>query len=143
MQEGEAHILSPTQFEHYWPQIQADMDKVRHTWEVWWTKEAIYTAVMDSTLTVWVVGGREKIHLIIFTQIVHFPANTILKIVLMLGNSLEKYYDIAEATIEKFAYNRGCDYIETCARDGFKRRIKGASYHGVVLVKRVDETKVQ
>jgi len=139
----EAHLLTTTQFEHYWPAISQDMDKVRHVWEIWWTKEALYETVMGGYINVWAVGSREKIHLILFTQIVHYPANAILKVVLLVGNSLEEYYDIAEATIEKFALDRGCKFMETCAREGFRKRIKNVCYHGALLTRKVGTTKVQ
>ena len=143
MDKGEAHMLTLVQFEHYWPLISTEMDKVRDVWEIWWTKEAIHDAVMNGYMNVWVVGSEDTIYFTLFTQIVRYPANTILKIVLLVGNSLEKYYDIAEAVLEKFALGQGCSFMETCARDGFKRRIKNASHHGVLLTRKVGTIRVQ
>ena len=143
MNEGEAHLLTPSQFEHYWPMISVEMDKVKHTWEIWWTKEAIYSAVMDGWLHAWSIGNSEEIHLVAFTQVMNYPANRNLRVVLVVGNELDKYYDITEATIEKFAINNGCVYIETNGRPGWRRRVKNVQYHGVTLTRKLGTTRVQ
>lgn len=141
--EGEAHLLTPTQFEFYWPAISADMDKVRHTWEIWWTKEALFQAVVDGWMNVWAVGSPEVVYLVAFTQIINYPANRNLRVVLLIGNHLDEYYDIAEAVIEKFAMDNQCVYIEATGRLGWQRRIKGAQSHGVTLTRKLGTIKVQ
>lgn len=143
MNEGEAHLLTTTQFEHYWPLIQAEMDKVRHTWELWWTKESFYAATMEGYMQAWAIGSPTEIHLVAFTQIVYYPANVMLRITLLIGNGLDKYYDIAEATIEKYARDRGCAYMEVHGRRGWQRRISKVATHGVMLTRKLDNLRMQ
>jgi hypothetical protein len=142
MDEGEAFLLTPQQFEYYWPSISGQLDTVKHLWEIWWTKEAFHDGVMNGWLNAWVIGSVDAIHLVMFTQVVHYPANTILKVVLLFGNKFDDYIPIMEAVLEKFARDRNCPYIEGCVRDGFRKKFKH-DYHGVLLTRKVATTRVQ
>jgi hypothetical protein len=62
---------------------------------------------------------------------------------LVVGNNLDKYYDIAEAVIEKFAMDNQCAYLEANGRLGWQRRIKNVQAHGVVLTRKLGTIKVQ
>lgn len=143
MNNGEAHLLTTTQFDLYWPAISKDMDNIKGSWEIWWTKDALYQAVMSGWMNVWAIGSADAIHLVAFTQIINYPANRNLRVVLLLGNHLDEYYDMAEAVIEKFALDNGCVYIEANGRHGWRRRLKGVECHGVVLTRKLSTTRVQ
>jgi hypothetical protein len=143
MGNGEAHLLSPEQAMLYWPEIDKELDTVRHAWEIWWTKEALRQGVLDGWLNVWAIGGRESISLILFTQIVHYPANKMLRVVLIVGNRLEEFFDIAEAALEKYCINTGCLYIEAHGRDGWGKRVPGIVKHGTMFTRKVTNLRVQ
>lgn len=136
-------LLTPDQFHQHWPFIEKELENVRHTWEIWWTKEALREAVMNGYVQAWAIGSPSAVHLVAFTNIVHYPANTILKVALLVGNSLDKYFDIMEATFEKYAMDHGCTYMETHGRDGWRRRIKDVKHHGVLLTRKIGSQRVQ
>lgn len=143
MKTAEAHLLTPHQFDHYWASIVPQLDTVKHTWDLWWTKDALYQAVMDGWMNCWVIGSIDTIHLVCFTQIINYPANRMLKVVLLFGTGLDTYFDVAEATLEKFAMNNQCVYLEAYGREGWRRRLEGVKCHGVVLTREVSNLKVQ
>jgi len=143
MSKGEAHMLTMGQFEHYWPAIVPQLEAVREMWDIWWTREALYDAVVGGLINAWAIGSPTAIHLVAFTQIINYPANRNLKVVLIVGNSLEEYYDVAEATIEKFAMDNGCVYIEASGRLGWQRKLKNVKCHGVVLTRKLGTIRVQ
>jgi hypothetical protein len=143
METAEAHLLLPAHVEHYWPAIAGELDKIRDQWEIWWTKEALKECAMDGRLQVWAIGSGDTIYLVAFAQVIYYPANKVMKIILLLGTRLDDFYDIAEATLEKFAKDQGCQYLETCGRPGWKRRCKGVHSHGVVLTRKLETTRVQ
>src|SRR5262245_30921885 len=112
-------------------------------WELWWTLEALIDGVFQGWMNCWVIVGIESISLVVFTQIVHYPANKMLRIVLIAGNGLDQFFDVAEAAIEKFAIDNGCVLLEAHGRPGWTRRIPGVTDHGHVITRRVSTLKVQ
>ena len=143
MDKGEAHLLSPEQAMFYWPAISKELHAVRHVWDLWWTEDALRQAVLDGWMNVWAIGGSESISLVLFTQIVYYPANKMLRVVLTVGNRLEEFFDVAEAALEKYSIDNGCMYMEAHGREGWGRRVPGIVKHGTMFTRKVTNLKVQ
>lgn len=143
MNDGEAYLLTPDQVMFYWPAIDRELETIRHVWELWWTKDSLRQGALDGWMNVWAIGGKESISLVLFTQIVHYPANKMLKVVLIAGNKLDEFYDITEAALEKFCIDNGCVYVEAYGRDGWGKRIPGIVKHGTMFTRKVTNLKVQ
>lgn len=145
VQEIEVERLRDDAFLHYWPSIRVEMEKVPHVWDKWWTPEAIFEGVVSGRFQVWSAGTKEKHLLVLVTQIAHYPANTILQSVLLLGNHLEECAPMLDAAMEQWARSAGCTMCEVSGRKGWIRFLKNFGFRetNVTLHRLVDEHKVQ
>lgn len=141
----QAQQVLSDKFFTWWPMIAAEMDKVPHIWDKWWTKESIYEGVTQGRFQVWVAGTNGEVRVTLITQIAYYPANRILQGILVLGNSLEDCAPALDAVLEKFARDTGCTLCEVQGRPGWERFLSryGFSKAAVVLHRRVTEHRVQ
>lgn len=119
--ENACSLLPHTDVEKFWPHIVMELRKISHVWDMWWTEESLHMAVMSGTMEVWVAGRPPEFKLVFFTQILHFPANSILQVVLMFGTRLRELTPVIAATLEQYAEEHGCRYAEVFGRHGWER----------------------
>lgn len=142
---AQVELVKADKFFTWWPRISAEMDKVPHIWDRWWTKEAILEGVAQGRFQVWVAGKDGNVHVTLITQIAYYPANRILQAIIILGNSLEEFAPALDGVLEKFAHDQGCTLCEVTGRAGWERFLSryGFSKAAVVLHRRVTEHRVQ
>ena len=92
--EFEGGIMTADSLVEFWPKICEQLDRIPLFWETHWTKESLHEAVMAGRYQVWGFGRPGSINVIVFTEVVDYPANRILRIPLIFGNSLEP--DVAD-----------------------------------------------
>lgn len=141
--EYRTELMSRDKVEHYWPQISAELDKVPHIWQTWFTKEYLYAAPWNGDMNVWGVGPDDQVRMVVYTRVSIFPASRILQILLALGNDLERCLPSLEATIESFAQRTECDFCEIYGREGWIKKLKGFRKTAVVLTKKINKFTVQ
>lgn len=130
---------------HHWPAIAGEMEKVAEVWNTWWTVEALQDAAFSGRMQVWTAGDATAFHIVVFTQILYYPANTVLQLVLALGNSLDEAMPVLNATLEKFAAMNGCGVAEIIGRPGWERKLREVGFRkkAVVLTKRLGAFREQ
>lgn len=139
----EAERLSPEAFLSYWPMISQELDRIPHTWNTYWTKEFIRDAVMNGRFQIWGFGPPETVCLMVFTQVVYYPANMILEIILGFGNGLDDALPLIEATFERFAQEQNCTLCEIRnGRPGWSRKLDNFKCTGITLRRKVEKQGV-
>ena len=78
-------LLSNEKFELYWPDIELKLDTVPHIWDCWWTKESIREQTLVGRFQCWTVGDANEVSGVVFSQIIHYPAASILQVFLAFG----------------------------------------------------------
>lgn len=140
----EAHQLTKEQIDTYWPMIVRELDRIPHTWNVYWTKDFLYQGAMVGMFEVWASGPPEEIKIVLFTQIVNYPANKILQAILILGNSLEEAMPSLEAVLTRYAQVYHATVMEVTGRPGWEKKLSefGLRKTGIVLSKAVHEERL-
>lgn len=127
----------------HWDAMLIELRKIRHAWGVWWTEEALYEMVMRDGIQVWVVGDEGSFHLVVFTQVLHYPANRIFHTMLMFGNGFLRAFPSLQATFEDYADKAGCTMAETVGRKGWERVLRPLGFEPtqVVLHKKLEKVR--
>ena len=131
--EAEARRISPEEWVVYWPMISRELDTIPQWWEVYWTKDYINSSVISGNWQAWGFGDVDKVNIIVLTQIMLYPANRILQIMLAFGNSLELCLPLMEATFERFAVETHSRYCEFIGRSGWGPKFPRFKSVGVVF----------
>jgi hypothetical protein len=144
MQDLQLELLEGEKLCIYWPMIWKQISAVPHTW-THWTEDYIHASCFDGTFQIWAAGTREKIELIIFTQIVYYPIGKVLQCVWAGGNNLEKLLPLLDATITKFAAMNGCKRGEVVGRAGWGKVLRefGFTEQSCVFSKPIYQETIQ
>jgi len=133
-----AELLTSNVFERHWPNISEQLDTIPHVWEKWWTKDFLHCAPLAGRCQVWGIGD-EKLRIIVYTQIINYPASSIFQIFLAFGNDIERCLPIMDALFEKVAKDSGCGSIEVIGRPGWERKLQGFTRTAVILTRAVQQ----
>lgn len=127
----------------YWDAMLIELRKIRHVWDVWWTEETLYEMIVADGIQVWVVGDDNSFHLVVFTQVRDYPANSILFIMLMFGNKLSKSLPFLQAVLEDYADKTGCTMVEAVGRKGWERVLRPLGFEcaQVVMLKKLEKVR--
>lgn len=137
------HLMTADEVEVFWPEMQKELLTISHLWEMWWTIESFHFMVLNGHMQVWVVGTPPTFHLILITQICHYPAGPVLQAVLTFGSQIDSVLDLVVGTLEHFAEKNGCKYTEVFGRPGWKRKLNRFGYRDStrVFVKPIGELR--
>lgn len=130
-----ASRLKVSEITHLWPSITKELNRVPHIWTGRWTLDALYTLSVNERFQVWGFGPSEEFRVILFTQIIDYPAARVLQAFLCFGNKADAAIPIIEATLERFAIENECTLFELIGREGWKRKLKGFKCDAVVLTR--------
>lgn len=132
--ESEVRRILPEEWGHHWPQVSEALDRIAPFWSDYWTKDWIREAVMSGIWYAWGFGKTPgELNIIVLTQIIDFPANRILQVLLAFGNNLDKLLPTMEAALEKFAALSNCRYVEIVGRPGWERKLPRFRRHAVLM----------
>jgi hypothetical protein len=126
----------------YWPWIERELDTVSHTWYGHWTKESLRDLALCGQFQVWGFGPPNQIRIVVFTQLIHYPAGIVLQGFLSFGNSLDLALPIMEATFERFALETGCWRCEIVGRKSWGRKIGNLRLDYSVFSRQVEQQGV-
>lgn len=142
--EYQTELMTTEAFEKYWPHISAELDRVPHIWDRYYTKEYIYTASIGTPgFDVWAVGPKDKIELVVFTKTLVYPAAVVFQVCLAIGNNVIKCLPNLIATLEYYANEAGCDRCEISGRPGWEKLLPGFKRESVTLSRPLQHFKVQ
>lgn len=135
--------LSVNDIEGYWPEMVKELRKISHVWDRWWTEESLYLQTISGNMQVWVAGKPPEFNLVVFSQVLNYPANSIFQAVLMFGNKIEETLPVVVGTLEHFAAESGCRYAEIFGREGWTRKLDRFGFRGsaVLLTKPIGELR--
>lgn len=119
----------------HWPYVRDILVQIPEIWEDYWTLDSIFEFVVSGRWQAWGFGKSEgQMNVVVITEVCQMPAKRFLVARLSFGNSLEKVLPQIEATMEKFAMEAGCDFMEIVGRPGWEKRSFGRfKRHAVVL----------
>lgn len=121
-------LLTPPYFDFYWPKISEELDHIPHVWSQWWTKEALFTAVLERRMEVWAVGPKDMFTVILFTQVLNYPASRVLQVFLAFGRGIDEVLPTLDATLDRYASIQGCTSIEVIGRDGWEKKLQSVGF---------------
>jgi hypothetical protein len=124
MSEYVIELLTPEKFDTYWGQIEQQLDTIPHVWEMCWTKDFIRDAAMSGRFQCWTIGSPTLIHGVAFSQIAVYPARSIFQVLILFGAGMDDAVETIDAVLSKFAFERGCEYVEVSGRPGWEQRLK-------------------
>jgi hypothetical protein len=127
----EIERLEGPKFVYYWPAISQELDSIPQFWAPWWTKEAIYGLTMDGTFQCWGAGTETELKVVVFTQVAHYPANTILQIFLAFGTGIDEVTSGLVTVFERFAAESGCTMVEVVGRLGWEPKLRDIGFRRV------------
>jgi hypothetical protein len=133
-----AALFDHNTFIHFWPQIQAMMDRVPASWEHL-TKDEVEFRVLNDTIQVWGVAD-EAIRMVLFTQVAVHATGKALQLIWSAGEGqLEEKIDALETALEHFAKKQGCKEIDVIGRFGWERHLlkKGFKRTAVILTRKI------
>lgn len=116
-------MFTSDQVERYWPYMSRELDTIKPLWDRWWTKEWIQNACIGGVWQTWGVGDESSIKLIFITQVLQYPANKILHIVLAFGTEFDRGMDLIVASLDRYGRSQGCTWMEFAGRPGFERKL--------------------
>ena len=93
-------LLSNEKFELYWPEIEKHLDKVQQIWAQWWTKDSIHDLTLEGRFQCWTVGDKDVALGVVFSQIIHYPAASILQVFLAFGLGMVETVGVIDDAIQ-------------------------------------------
>jgi hypothetical protein len=131
--EVEARRIYPDEWAIHWPAISRELDTIPQYWAPYWTKEYMSSNVISGGWQAWGFGDLGTIRVIVLTQLIIYPASRVMQLMLAFGNSLEAVAPLIEATMERFAMEAECQYVEIVGREGWAKWFPRFKRVGVVL----------
>jgi hypothetical protein len=141
--EIQVSLMPEEAYERFWPQIDAELDKVPHVWRPYVTKEYLRDVMLHRELMVWCTVEKGAVMMVIYAQFIETPRGKGLCFILALGNGLDKARDQLEATYERLGQVMGCDFVEIRGRRGWVRGIPGFKEDYVVASRQLRNFRVQ
>lgn len=111
------------QYMRYRENIDVELERIRELWERRWTKPWIHEAVIRGLWQCWFFTKDEHIKVVVYTQVIDYPASRVLWVPLALGNGVDELLPLIEATLERFGQEMGCDECEITGRRGWERKL--------------------
>jgi hypothetical protein len=136
-------LLEEGELEKFWPQIVNMLQTVPHTW-THWTIDTFWEQAERGNLQVWGIGLGNTISLVLFTQVVRYPALSTLHVIWAGGKFREEYIPIIDSTLARFGEIQECDRLEVIGRPGWEKMFKnwGMVKVSTVLAKPIRKTRM-
>lgn len=116
-------LFTTMEVDSFWPQLEALLDRVPHTWRQW-TKEEIYEAVIDGRLQVWGIGPPTKIRMVLFTSVTKYPKMKVFTILWSAGTLIDGMIPLLDSTFTMYARIQECTEMEIRGRMGWEPALK-------------------
>lgn len=113
----------------YWPAIKSGIASYSELFLEFDTLDGYYMKAKLDVMQVFVVGTKERIDLVLFTEFRTSPVEKWLRVVGAWGNTFDEYTTLIIATINDYAAMQGCDKVEIVGRRGWVRKLKAAGFH--------------
>lgn len=126
-------LFTSDEFIKFWPQIEAMLDTVPHTWKHW-TKEHIYHSTLSGNMQVWGIGPNHTATCVFFTQVSILPAMQVFCIVWAGGHFDDEMIPLLEAAWESYAQEQDCSEITVYGRQGWESKLRPLGFKRDAIV---------
>lgn len=135
-------LMEAETYSRFWPVISAELDKVPHIWQDYYTKQYLRDVFEHKELMVWMVATGDTVRLVIYGRFLTTPQGLGLQFVLAFGRDLKVCLPSMVATFEKIANDMKCDFCEVIGRPGWEKMLPGFKRRAVVLVRSLHYSRI-
>ncbi len=114
--------------EFFWPAIEGELDRLPHLWADCWTKEVLRDGAECGRFQVWSAGTKEYFYVVLFSQVVVYPAASVFQVFLAFGQKMDEMLPTVISTLEWFAKRNGCSRVEVVGRKAWERKLRAEGY---------------
>jgi len=101
-----------------WPRVEHLIRPAIEYVESGFSESDIYGKILVSDMQLWVVGDYEAACV---TQIVVYPQHKTCLVVALGGDGMAEWFDELMSTVESWAAETGCKFVEEYGRKGWER----------------------
>lgn len=112
-------LVPPEQVFPIWKDVRGWLEPAVETSGGRWTMEHLCASLAMGKTSLWIAFDDEKIHGVLTTEVVQYPAKRMLAMHFLGGEDFDAWYGEMLRNITRYAAEGGCDGIEGVARFGF------------------------
>lgn len=112
-------LVPPEQVFPIWKDVRGWLEPAVETSGGRWTMEHLCASLAMGQTSLWIAFDDEKIHGVLTTEVVQYPAKRMLAMHFLGGEDFDAWYGEMLRSITRYAAEGGCDGIEGVARFGF------------------------
>lgn len=117
-------LVPPHLVDQYWPDIKEYMEGAAAYTYGRYTVEDIYDCIKEYDHQLWVAFNDEEIKGAVVTNFIHYPKKKYLVLVFCGGVDLKEWKDEMLSLLQHWAFDSGCDGIESTGRPGWAKIFK-------------------
>lgn len=136
-------LMPVDEYVRFWPQIEAELDKVPHIWEDYFTKDYLREVPFHQELMVWCTLDKGAVMMVIFAQFIEVPRGKGICFLLALGQGLDEALPQLESTYEHLGQVMECDFVEVRGRRGWLKKLPGFKEDYTVMSRQLRNFRVQ
>lgn len=136
-------LMPEEKYIQFWPQIEAELDKVPHIWEDYYTKEYLRDVPLHRELMVWCTVEKGAVMIVIYALFVETPRGKGLSFRLALGQGLDRALPQLEAEFERLGKILECDFVQVCGRRGWVKKLRDFKEDFTVASRQLQNFRVQ
>lgn len=124
----EVSLVPPELAEGLWPRIFPHLSRAAEYTFGRYEPEDIFDAVVSGQVHLWIVIDEDEIIGITVTRFWQYPRKKCLDMVFIAGDEGFSWKDPMLNVLQHWAYDNGCEVIESSGRPGFSRAFKDDGY---------------
>jgi hypothetical protein len=124
----EVSLVPPELAEGLWPRIFPHLSRAAEYTFGRYEPEDIFDAVLSGQIHLWIVIDGDEIIGITATRFWQYPRKKCLDMVFIAGDEGLSWKDAMLSVLQHWAYDNGCEVIESSGRPGFSRALKDDGY---------------
>jgi hypothetical protein len=124
----EVSLVPPELAEGLWPRIFPHLSRAAEYTFGRYEPEDIFDAVISGQVHLWIVIDEDEIIGITVTRLWQYPRKKCLDMVFIAGDEGFSWKDAMLGVLQRWAYDNGCEVIESSGRPGFSRAFKDDGY---------------
>lgn len=145
MDEVVVERFSVEKFMVYWPAIERELRTVPHVWQDFWTLESIRDLTIQGHFQCWGAGSIERVEIVCWSQVLFYPASSVLYIFLAIGRGIDHCIPALETIFEKFAHDMGCKLVQVTGRPGWGPKLRkiGFKTTSTQMIRKLENWRLQ
>jgi len=124
----EVSLVPPELIEGLWPRIFPHLSRAAEYTFGRYEPEDIFDVVVNGDAHLWIVIDEDEIIGLTVTRFWQYPRKKCLDMVFIAGDEGFSWKDAMLSVLQHWAYDNGCEVIESSGRPGFSRAFKDDGY---------------